>query len=72
MQYLRKEVNDKVDLLLQGKHVHLRQIDTMILMGIVNHFQSSQNSKFAMCLQYLQKEVRDEIDFLYADKHKSF
>ena len=72
MQYLRKEVNGKVDFLLSGKHVHLRQIDTMILMGIVKHFQSFQNSNFAMRLQYLKKEVSDEIDFLYADKHKSF
>ena len=36
------------------------------------HFQSSQNSKFAMSLQYLKKEVGDEVDFLYADKHQSF
>ena len=33
----------------------------MILMGMVKHFQSSQNSKFAMSLQYLKEEVRDEI-----------
>ena len=48
------------------------QIDTMILMGMVKHSQSSQNSKFAMSLQYLKKEVRDEVDFLHADKHQSF
>ena len=30
-------------------------------MQMVKHFQSSQNSKFAMSLQYLKKEVRDEI-----------
>ena len=45
------------------KHESLLQIDTMILMGIVRHCQSSQNSKFAMSLQYLKKEVRDEVDF---------
>ena len=44
----------------------------MILIGIVKHFQSSQNSKFAMPLQYLKKKVRDEVDFLHADKHQSF
>ena len=48
------------------------QIDTMILMGMVKHSQSSQNSKFAMSLQYLKKEVKDEVDFLHADKHQSF
>ena len=38
-------------------------------MGVIKHFQSSQNAKFAMSLQYLQKQVRDEVDFLHADKH---
>ena len=32
-------------------------------MGIVKHYHSSQNSKFAMSLQYLKKEVRDEVVF---------
>ena len=44
----------------------------MILMGMVKHFQSSQNNQFAMSLQHLKREVRDEVDFLYADKHQSF
>ena len=48
LQYLKKEVNDKVDLLHAGKHKDLLQIDTMILMEMVKHFQSSQNSKFAI------------------------
>ena len=41
-------------------------------MGMVKHFQNSQNSKFATSLQYLKKEVRDEVDFLHAYKHQSF
>ena len=40
-------------------------------MRMVKYSQSSQNSKFAMCLQYLKKEVRDEVDFLHAEKHQS-
>ena len=44
----------------------------MILMGMLKHSQSSQNSKFAMTLQYLKKEVRDEVNFLHVDKHQSF
>ena len=52
------------------------QIDTVILMGMVKHSQSSQNSDFAMSLQCLcnisLKEVRDEVDFLHVDKHQSF
>ena len=54
------------------KYDSLQQIDTVILIGIVKHSQSSQNSKFTMSLQYLKKEVRDEVDFLHVDKHQSF
>ena len=67
--YLKKEVSDEVDSLHADKHESLLQIDTMILMGMVKHSQSSQNSKFAMSLQYLKKEVRDEVNFLHVDKH---
>ena len=36
-------------------------------MGMVKHFQSSQDNKFAMSLQYFKKEVKDEFDILHAD-----
>ena len=36
----------------------------MILIKMVKHFQSSQNSKFT-------KEDRDEVDFWIADKYQS-
>ena len=65
-------MNGKVDFLHAGKHKNLLQVDTMILLGMVKHFQSSQNSKFAMSLQYPKKEVKDEAGFLHADKHQSF
>ena len=45
---LMKEVSDEVDFLHADKHESLLQIDTMILMGMVKHSQSSQNGKFAM------------------------
>ena len=41
----------------------------MIFDGMVKHFQSPQNIKFAMSLQYLQKEVRKGVHFLHLDKH---
>ena len=69
--YLKKEVSDEVDSLHADKHESLLQIDTMILMGMVKHSQSSQNSKFAMSLQYLKKEVIDEVNFLHVHKHQS-
>ena len=46
------------------KHEILLKTDTVILMRIVKHSQSFQNSKFTMSLQYLKKEVKDEVDFL--------
>ena len=70
MQYLKKEVSDEDKHFLHAeKHENLLQIDTMILMGIVNHSQSFQNSMFTMFLQYLKKEVRGEVYFLHVDKH---
>ena len=63
-------MSDNVDFLYVDKHESLLRINTMILGGMLNHSQSSQNSKFSMSLQYLEKEVRDEVDFLHADKHQ--
>ena len=71
LQYCKKELIDEVDFLHADKHENLLQIDSMILMGMVKHSQSFQNSKFAMSLQYLKKEVKDEVDFLHADKYQS-
>ena len=65
-------MSDEVDFLQADKHESLLQIDSMILMRIVKHSQSFQNTKFAMSLQYLKKEVKDKVDFLHADKHQSF
>ena len=65
-------MSDEVDSLHADKHESLLQIDTMILVGMVKHSQSSQNSKFAMSLQYLKKEVRDEVNFLHVNKHQKF
>ena len=50
LQYLTKEVNDRVDFLHADKHERLIQIDTMIFMGMTKHPQSSQNCRFAMSL----------------------
>ena len=73
MQYLKKEVSDEHKHFLHAdKFESLLQIDTIILMELVKHSQSSQNSKFTMPLQYLKKEVRDEVGFWHVDKHQSF
>ena len=40
LKYLEKDVIDEVHFLQADEHENLRQIDTMILMEMVNHFQS--------------------------------
>ena len=72
LQYLKKELSNEVDFLHADKHESLLQIDSMILLEMVKHSQSSQNSKFAMPLQYRKKEIKDAVDFLHADEHQSF
>ena len=52
------------------EHEGFLQINTMVLIGMIKHSQSFQNSKFAMPLQYLKQKVRDKVDFLLADKHQ--
>ena len=58
-----KEVSDEVDFLHATKLEILLQIDTMILIRIVEHSQSSQNSKFTMPLQYLKKKLEMKLIF---------
>ena len=65
-------MSNEVDFLHADKHEGLLQIDNMILMGMVKHFQSSQNIKFVISLQYLKEAVNDEVDFLQANKCQSF
>ena len=43
LQYLKKEMSNKVDFLHTNKYESLLQIDTMILMGVVKYSQSSHN-----------------------------
>ena len=52
LQYLKNELSDEcwVQFLHADKNESLLQVDSMILMGMVKHSQSSQNSKFGMSL----------------------
>ena len=56
-------MSDEIDFLHVDKHESLLQIDTMTLIGIVKHSQSSQNSKVTTFLQYIKKEVRKGVHF---------
>ena len=75
LQYLKKEVIDKVDFLHADKHQSFVQVDlnTLIikvfykviislLMSMFKRSQSSQSNKLAIALQHLKNEV----------SHKSF
>ena len=85
LQYLQIEVRDEVDFLLADKHQSFLQVDLntlgikdvykvmlSLLMGIIQHSQSTQSNEIAISLQYLRKEVRNRGHFLYTDKHQNF
>ena len=61
--FLWKKVSYEIDFLHVDKHKSLLQIDTITLIEIVKHSQSSQNSEVTMSLQYLKKEVRKGVHF---------
>ena len=50
LQYLQKELSDEVDFLHADKHQNILQVDSVILMGMIKHSQSSPKSEFAMSL----------------------
>ena len=68
MQYLgKKEVTD-IFFLHADEHQSFLEVDTIVLVVMAMHAQSTQNIKFAISLQYLKKEGRHEVDFLHGDK----
>ena len=58
-----ENVRDEVDFLPTYKHESILQIDSITLVDVASHAQSTQNNKFAISLQYLKKNVKDEINF---------
>ena len=65
-------MSNEADFLHPDRHERLLQSNIIILIGMVKHIQSFQNSKFAISLQYLKKEVENGVYFLHTDKHQSF
>ena len=61
----------KLIFLHADEHEGFLQINTMVLIEMVKHFQTSQNKKFAISRQYLKQEVRNEVDFLHPEKYQS-
>ena len=85
LHYLKKEVRNEVDFLYADKHQSFLHVDfntldikffykeiLSVLMGMIQHFESTQTNKFAISLQDLKKEVRNEVHFLHADKQQNF
>ena len=52
--HFKKEVSDEVDFLQANKHESLLQLDAMILMRIIKHSQSFQNSTLPMSILYVK------------------
>ena len=62
LQYHKKEVNDEVDFLHAEKHEGFLKINTMILIGMIKHSQSSQNRK-SVYLYNILKKKKSEMKF---------
>ena len=78
LQYLKKEVRDKVYFLHAHKHQSFLQVDfntlgrkvcykgiLSLLMGMIKHPQSTQIIKFAILVQYLKKKKKSETEFIF-------
>ena len=48
------------------------KVIVLLVMGMINHSESTQSNKFALSLQYLKKEFSNGVHFLHEDKHQSF
>ena len=59
---LQKEVKDKADFLHENKRQSCLQIDTVILLFVTRHVQSTLDKMFAVFSEYLMKEVMSKVD----------
>ena len=65
-------MSDEVDFLHAKKDTSLPQIDTMILMGMGQHSQSSQIASLQCLYNISKKEVRVEVFFFACGKISKF
>ena len=56
LQYLKKEVRDRVHFLHADKHESLYKLALSFLMEVARHVQSTQNRKLVIFLQYIDEE----------------
>ena len=57
LQYLKKEVRDRVFFLHADKNQSFYKLALLSLMEVARHVQSTQNRKLVIFLQYLQKKL---------------
>ena len=57
LQYLKKEVRDRVHFLQADKHQSFYKLALLFLMEKARHVQSTQNWKLVIFLQYLKKKL---------------
>ena len=65
-------MNDEVDFLHAEKHEGFLKINTMILIGMIKHSQSSQNRKSVYLYKISKKKKSQGWSFLHADTHPSW
>ena len=66
-------MSDEVNFLHADKHESFLQTDDMIFdEGMVKHYKSIQNNKFAISLQYIKENEKNEVSFLLVDKNQRF
>ena len=57
LQYLKKEVRDRVHFLHADKNQSFYKLALLCLVEVARHVQSTQNRKLVIFLQYLQKKL---------------
>ena len=57
LQYLKKEVSDRVHFLHADKHQGFYKVALLFLVKVARHVQGIQNRKLVIFLQYLKKKI---------------
>ena len=63
LQYLKKEVRNKVDFLHEDIHESLLQVDTMILMGMVKHSKVPKMASLQWVYNISKKNLKRKLIF---------
>ena len=61
LQYLKKEVRNRVHILHKDKHQTFYKLGISFLVEVARHVQSTQNKKLVIFLQYLKNNNIDEV-----------